>query len=254
MCRPAATFCWRGTRSPAYGLPPTGLGASPDSGAEIHMSDPTIPTDVSFNGTDRTGEAGFASSNGGATAQGASAEERLDALMEAIRNWDWRASISTSTELASEVTTSANDVPAPVAAGELMEPPESFASPVKDVEPAPARGAMDTEHFGFERSPRHVRVESVPADSLEGQPDGIIPWTAPTPPPTPPPQELSETEAWPLPAPPITPSSSADVQDVADPATDQPPASSLSRIKVFALYFAAAVVVFLIIGAIRTFG
>jgi hypothetical protein len=67
------------------------------------------------------------------------------------------------------------------------------------------------------------------------------------------PETTSEGDRVVLPPEPPTSSSSADLEDKADPPTDRLRGRPLSRIKVFALYFAAAVVVFLIIGAIRTF-
>jgi hypothetical protein len=222
------------------------------------------PVNTNTNGSQRASETTSPSVHWPLQSQGASAEERLGALMETVRNWDWRA-------LSPDLSPAPGPLPAPTVADLLPVPPS--VTNIKEApgsfvnrESGPATASTATEQVVLEPTPRHARVESTPAATEQvlleatprqaivtprqaivestpaGSPEDKAPPVAPVP---------SKVEASiSAPQPPASPSS-PQVQAESAPVSGRP--ARFSQLKLFSLYFVSAVGVLLIIGALRFF-
>jgi hypothetical protein len=168
---------------------------------------------------------------------GVTLDQRLDALMEMVRDWNWRT-VSVETGHTAEESptqaptrppteTAAIPVPAPVSPSAAVEADER-----EDTTAADRRlvvGDNRPQPIAVESTPRHARRDPVRQD----------------------PQQLPLEDAS-APATPPPPPSAAEAQRAeADPPVDPP--KGHSRFKVAALYLAAAAAVILTIGGIRLF-
>jgi hypothetical protein len=171
---------------------------------------------------------------------GVSLDQHFDALMEMVRDWDWRTvSLETGHPRGASPTPAATSAP---------PAPEPNSVPI----PAPASPteadvreelvAPDTESVPGGGDPQAAAVESMPRQAPH-EPASSDPPPAPL-------EDLASPAAPSRPSPPSPPSppSAAKAQGVAaDPETAH------SRIKMAALYVAGAVAVLLAIGGIRLF-
>jgi hypothetical protein len=192
--------------------------------------------------------------------RGSTVEQRLEALMETVRTWNWRPS-SPNGHSAEEVagarealtsSTTATFLPVSAPANDNGEDPE----PVVAADTSSAPGSPDSGPALLAPMPRHARTEPESVVAFADNPEDAKSSTAA---PVPLPQRIpaqvpleptNDTAFW-YPIQPATLPSSDETKAEAAPPSHR--LERLSRIKVFSLYVASAAAVLLVIGAIRFF-